>query len=224
MKQNVFFEININAIPSGRIEFKLYDDIVTKTARNFRELCTGENGFGYRGSTFHKIVPEFMIQGGDITHFDGTGGKSIYGDTFNDESYDLKFSKPFLLAMANGGEPNTNSSQFFITLTVCPWLNHKNVIVGEVASGHELVKQISELEADDGTPKIFATIVNSGLIEMKMEKKDKPSGDVEENENNLKDDEENDDDNQANNEENETKDDNNDDDETKKNSQEIDVL
>ncbi|KAL5514392.1 PPI1_1 [Sanghuangporus baumii] len=160
---NVFFDITINDQPAGRITFKLFDDVVPKTAKNFRELTTGEHGYGYAGSSFHRIIPQFMLQGGDFTRGNGTGGKSIYGEKFQDENFKLKHDRPFLLSMANAG-PNTNGSQFFITTVVTSWLDGKHVVFGEVVEGKELVKQIESLGSQSGTPKAKVTIANSGTV------------------------------------------------------------
>ncbi|ETW76945.1 hypothetical protein HETIRDRAFT_422294 [Heterobasidion irregulare TC 32-1] len=140
--------MEVNGDPLGRIVFKLYDTICPNTARNFRELATGHQGFGYAGSTIHRIIPEFMIQGGDITQRDGSGGRSIYGPTFPDENFRLRHDKPGLLSMANRG-PRSNSSQFFITTAPAPWCDGKNVVFGEVAQGFDIVRTIQTRYASD---------------------------------------------------------------------------
>ncbi|GAA4951298.1 peptidylprolyl isomerase [Yinghuangia aomiensis] len=161
---NVFFDITINDEPAGRIVFNLYDKAVPKTARNFRELATGQHGFGYEGSSFHRIIPAFMLQGGDFTRGNGTGGKSIYGEKFEDENFQLKHDKVGLLSMANAGK-NTNGSQFFITTVVTPWLDGKHVVFGEVVEGLDLVQKIESLGSSSGTPKAKITIAKSGVVE-----------------------------------------------------------
>ncbi|OON80858.1 peptidylprolyl isomerase [Streptomyces tsukubensis] len=164
MSSNVFFDITIDDQPAGRIVFKLYDDVVPKTATNFRELATGQHGFGYAESSFHRVIPQFMLQGGDFTRGDGTGGKSIYGEKFADENFKLKHDKPFLLSMANAG-PGTNGSQFFITTVVTSWLDGKHVVFGEVVEGEKLVQQIESLGSQSGRTKGKITIAASGVVE-----------------------------------------------------------
>ncbi|MFD6889769.1 peptidylprolyl isomerase [Streptomyces sp. NPDC059957] len=161
---NVFFDINIDGKPAGRIVFSLFDEVVPKTAQNFRELCTGQNGFGYAGSGFHRVIPQFMLQGGDFTNHNGTGGKSIYGEKFADENFTLKHDRPYLLSMANAGR-NTNGSQFFVTTVVTSWLDGKHVVFGEVVEGKEIVDAIEKLGSPSGSTKGKIEIAASGVVE-----------------------------------------------------------
>ena len=169
MAARVFFDITIGGNPAGRIEFELFAD-TPRTSENFRALCTGEKGMGragkplhFRGSMFHRIIPQFMIQGGDFTRGNGTGGESIYGEKFRDENFNRRHTEPGMLSMANAG-PHTNGSQFFITTVPCPWLDGKHVVFGRVTSGIEIVRQLEALGSQSGAPRTPAGIANSGQL------------------------------------------------------------
>jgi cyclophilin family peptidyl-prolyl cis-trans isomerase len=162
----VYMRIEIGGQDVGCMEFMLHDDVVPRTATNFRKLCTGEMGFGYKGSAFHRVIPGFMAQGGDITRGNGTGGKSIYGDKFADESFAGKAGKHTgfgCLSMANAG-PDTNNSQFFICTGATPWLDGKHVVFGHLVTGDAVLKKIESVGSKSGAPKLPVKVVECGQL------------------------------------------------------------
>jgi len=192
IKEKVYFDITVNGKAEGRIIIGLFSSITPKTCANFKALCTGEIGkatdnaqsppkypgsntkesqsfpLHYKGSTFHRIIPKFMIQGGDFTHFDGTGGRSIYGRSFEDENFRIKHTQPGMVSMANRG-PNTNTSQFFICTVPCPWLDGKHVVFGQVIQGMEVVKKIESYGSRRGVPSARIVIADCGVVVEKEE-------------------------------------------------------
>lgn len=176
----VYFDVEIEGgseeESGGLIVFGLFGEIAPKTVENFRAICTGEKGIGsvygkplhYKGSTFHRIIPNFMIQGGDFTHNSGEGGESIYGLEFEDESLSLNFNKKLFLAMANKG-PNTNGSQFFINTVKTRWLDGSHVIFGMVLEGSAVVTQIEMQGSKEGVPRRRVVVKDSGEFPPDME-------------------------------------------------------
>ena len=166
----VFFDMSIGGQPAGRIVMELFTDDVPKTAENFRALCTGEKGVGksgkalhFKGTPFHRVIPNFMCQGGDITLGNGYGGESIYGEKFADENFKHKHTGPGILSMANAG-PNSNGSQFFLTTATTSWLDGKHVVFGKVVEGMDVVKKIESVGSQSGATSKPVKIEDSGQL------------------------------------------------------------
>jgi len=164
-RSKVYFDVSADGVALGRINMELFNEVVPRTAENFRQIATGEAGFSYTGSKFHRVIPGFMLQGGDFERGDGTGGYSIYGGKFEDENFQLKHTSPGLLSMANAG-PDTNGSQFFITTVKTDWLDGKHVVFGRLADqqSFDIVKQIEAMGSRSGEVSKEVVITKSGEL------------------------------------------------------------
>ena len=159
----VYFDISINGQTARRMTFVLRTDKTPLTSENFRQLCTGEKGFGYKGSPFHRVISQFMCQGGDFTRQNGTGGKSIYGEKFADENFKLKHTGAGVLSMANAG-PNTNGSQFFLCTVETNWLDGKHCVFGNVTKGMDVVKKVESYGSQSGSTSAKIIVADCGQL------------------------------------------------------------
>jgi len=164
----VYFDLTADGKPIGRVVMELFASDVPKTAENFRALCVGTKdskgkSIGYKGSIFHRVIPNFMCQGGDFTNHNGTGGVSIYGEKFADENFKLKHTGPGILSMANAG-PNTNGSQFFICTAKTAWLDGKHVVFVKVIEGYEHIVKAESFGSESGKTKAKIVVADSGQL------------------------------------------------------------